>query len=356
MYTLNEKIRDLEPYEPIAGEYKIRLDANESFLCLPESVMASALHAMMRVELNRYPDPTAKDLCAAFAKSYKVKPACVAAGNGSDELINVIFQSFLMKGETYATLTPDFSMYDFYGYVSECRGIEIKKDENFTIDIDKVIETCNNENVKLLIFSNPCNPTSVGLTREAVRKIIRGVSALVVLDEAYMDFWNESMLGEFENYDNLLILKTCSKAFGLAALRVGFAVGNEKLVRAIKAVKSPYNVNTCSQKMAEAVLKNRAEADAAVRRLLLSRDELQQKFDRMAQRFPEKLQTVKSVTNFVVLRTPYAKELYERLLVESIAVRYFKNMSALRITAGSTGENAVVTEHIQRFFEEKEQA
>ena len=226
MYTLNEKIRDLEPYEPIAGEYKIRLDANESFLCLPESVMASALHAMMRVELNRYPDPTAKDLCAAFAKSYKVKPACVAAGNGSDELINVIFQSFLMKGETYATLTPDFSMYDFYGYVSECRGIEIKKDENFTIDIDKVIETCNNENVKLLIFS---------LTREAVRKIIRGVSALVVLDEAYMDFWNESMLGEFENYDNLLILKTCSKAFGLAALRVGFAVGNEKLVRAIKA-------------------------------------------------------------------------------------------------------------------------
>lgn len=229
MYTLNEKIRDLEPYEPIAGEYKIRLDANESFLCLPESVMASALHAMMRVELNRYPDPTAKDLCAAFAKSYKVKPACVAAGNGSDELINVIFQSFLMKGETYATLTPDFSMYDFYGYVSECRGIEIKKDENFTIDIDKVIETCNNENVKLLIFSNPCNPTSVGLTRETVRKIIRGVSALVVLDEAYMDFWNESMLGEFENYDNLLILKTCSKAFGLAALRVGFAVGNEKL-------------------------------------------------------------------------------------------------------------------------------
>ena len=245
MYTLNEKIRDLEPYEPIAGEYKIRLDANESFLCLPESVMASALHAMMRVELNRYPDPTAKDLCAAFAKSYKIKPACVAAGNGSDELINVIFQSFLMKGETYATLTPDFSMYDFYGYVSECCGIEIKKDENFTIDIDKVIETCNNENVKLLIFSNPCNPTSVGLTREAVRKIIRGVSALVVLDEAYMDFWNESMLGEFENYDTLLILKTCSKAFGLAALR---------------------------------------------------------------------------------------------------------------ITAGSTGENAVVTEHIQRFFEEKEQA
>lgn len=107
MYTLNEKIRDLEPYEPIAGEYKIRLDANESFLCLPESVMASALHAMMRVELNRYPDPTAKDLCAAFAKSYKVKPACVVAGNGSDEL-STSFPELSDEGRDYATLTPDF--------------------------------------------------------------------------------------------------------------------------------------------------------------------------------------------------------------------------------------------------------
>ena len=85
-------------------------------------------------------------------------------------------------------------MYDFYGYIAECRGVAIEKNENWTIDVDKVIETCNNERVKLLIFSNPCNPTSLGLDRAAVRQIISGVSALVVLDEAYMDFWEESML------------------------------------------------------------------------------------------------------------------------------------------------------------------
>ena len=106
-YQLNQKIRDLVPYEPISGTYDIRLDANESYFTLPEQAYEKALKAALSVPLNRYPDPTAKDLCAAFAKSYKVKPACVAAGNGSDELINVIFQSFLMKGETYATLTPD---------------------------------------------------------------------------------------------------------------------------------------------------------------------------------------------------------------------------------------------------------
>ena len=150
MYTLNEKIRDLEPYEPIAGEYKIRLDANESFLCLPESVMASALHAMMRVELNRYPDPTAKDLCAAFAKSYKVKPACVAAGNGSDELINVIFQSFLMKGEEFAYIlginydvTLLERMEGFLGGFLSCQGnLYETMRENGAGTLDTIYDSC----------------------------------------------------------------------------------------------------------------------------------------------------------------------------------------------------------------------
>ncbi len=351
MYELNEKIRDLEPYEPIAGEYKIRLDANESFLRLPESIMASALHATFSVELNRYPDPTAKALCAAFARAYRVDAANVVAGNGSDELISIIFQSFLQKGDTYATVAPDFSMYDFYGYLAECRGVSIPKNEDWTINVDRLIETCNREQVKLLIFSNPCNPTSLGLDRAAIRRIVSGVSGLVVLDEAYMDFWNESMLAEAASYDNLLILKTCSKAFGLAALRVGFAVGQERLIRAIKAVKSPYNVNALSQRMAETVLKNRGECEAATRRILLSRDALQAGLLQLMQRFPGKMEVVQGVTNFVVVRTPQAEALFQKLLADSIAVRYFKAMSALRITAGSTGENAAVLDHIRDFFE-----
>ncbi len=356
MYELNDKIRDLEPYAPIAGNYKIRLDANESFLRLPESIMAGALHATFSVELNRYPDPTAKGLCAAFARAYGVDAAHVAAGNGSDELISVIFQSFLQKGVAYATVAPDFSMYDFYGYIAECRGVAIEKNENWTIDVDKVIETCNNERVKLLIFSNPCNPTSLGLDRAAVRRIISGVSALVVLDEAYMDFWEESMLQEAAEYDNLLVLKTCSKAFGLAALRVGFAVGCEKLIRAVKAVKSPYNVNALSQRMAEVVLNSRGECGAATRRLLLARDELQAGLEQIAGQFPGQMAVVPSVTNFVVLRTPQAEALFKKLLSDSIAVRYFKNMSALRITAGATGENAAVLAHIRDFFEAQKEA
>ncbi len=112
----------------------------------------------------------------------------------------------------------------------------------------RTMQTCQQEGVKLLIFSNPGNPTSVVCPREEVRRLIRGLpDTLVVLDEAYMDFSDQSLLPEFHDYDNLLILRTCSKAFGMAGLRLGFAVGQKRLVDAIKAVKSPYNVNALSQ-------------------------------------------------------------------------------------------------------------
>lgn len=351
MYELNAKIRDLEPYEPLKGEYAIRLDANESFLPLPEKLRADAFAALSALDLNRYPDPSAAALCAAFAQRYRVPVQNVAAGNGSDELISVIFQSFLEKGDAYAVIAPDFSMYKFYGYISECRGITIKKEENWQIDLDKVIETCNNEGVKLLIFSNPCNPTSIGLDRAAVRRLLQSVSALVVLDEAYMDFWDQSMLPEFQNYDNLLILKTCSKAFGLAALRIGFAVGDEKLIRAVKAVKSPYNVNSLSQKLAETVLLAGEDCDAAFRCILDSRDALWAGLNALAQRFPDKMEVIESVTNFIVMKTARAGELFRYLLGRSIAVRYFADMSALRITAGAPEENAVVLREMAAFFE-----
>ena len=351
MYELNTKIRDLEPYEPLKGELNIRLDANESFLPLPEEIKEKAMCAVAGTALNRYPDPTAYALCAAFAQRYGVPVENVAAGNGSDELISVIMQSFLMKGEKYGVILPDFSMYKFYGYVSECEGIAIGKDDFWKIDVDKVIETCNNENIKLLVFSNPCNPTGQGLDRAAVRKLISSVSALVVLDEAYMDFWDESMLPEFEAYDNLLILKTCSKAFGLAALRVGFAVGQEKLIRAIKAVKSPYNVNSLSQVFAETVLLENAACDAAFEAIRASKAALQAGLLKIAERFPEKLEVRESVTNFCVVKTGFAESLFKFLLSKSIAVRYFKNMSALRITAGTKEENEAVIKEIESFFE-----
>ena len=225
MFLLNDKIKDLKPYDPEMGDTPIHLDANESFLPLPAPILEELAAAVPQVACNRYPDPAAQELCQAFAQYYGVPVENVAAGNGSDELITVLFTGFLQKGEAFATLEPDFSMYAFNGYLQEARHVPIPKGEDYAIDVDRTIQTCRQEGVKLLIFSTPGNPTSIVCPRQEVRRLIQGLpDTLVVLDEAYMDFSDQSLLPEFHDYDNLLLLRTCSKAFGMAGLRLGFAV------------------------------------------------------------------------------------------------------------------------------------
>lgn len=124
-----------------------------------------------------------------------------------------------------------------------------QKKEDLTIDVDALIAAVNESGAKVVLFSNPCNPTSLGLCREEVRKLITSVSALVVLDEGYMDFWDQSLLGEVAQYDNLIILRTCSKAFGMAAVRLGFARGKSETDADAARGEIPYNVNSVSQKM-----------------------------------------------------------------------------------------------------------
>lgn len=340
MYELNDKVKNLVPYSPIAGTYRIRLDANESCFSAPEALRAALAETIMRADFHRYPDPTAAALCEAFASYYGIDARYVTAGNGSDELISVIMNAFLMRGERMMVLSPDFSMYQFYGSLAEAECVEFPKGDALKIDVDAVIAACRREQVRLLIFSNPCNPTSLGLCREAVRRLVRSVDALVVLDEAYMDFWDQTLIGEVQEYENLILLRTCSKAFGMAAVRLGFAVANETLTRVMRAVKSPYNLNTISQAAGALAYRRKAEARETAAKLIASREVLYAGCKALEADFPKQLLVFESVTNFVLIRTAEAKEIHEALLKEGIAVRLMGGY--LRITAGTPEENAEV--------------
>ncbi len=348
MYQLNQKLKGLQPYEPVNAQSMIHLDANESFLPLPKVVLEKAKAALDRVELNRYPDPAAKELCAAFSARYGVPLESAVAGNGSDELIAVLFSGFLQKGEAFATVEPDFSMYAQNGLLSEARHIAISKTD-FRLDIDKIIQTCNNEGVRLLIFSNPCNPTSIVCPKEEVRRLIRGVSALVVLDEAYMDFSDQSLLPEFADHKNLVILRTCSKAVGMAALRLGFAVARKELADALRAVKSPYNVNALSQALGTSVLRREDVLDAALRKILLSQEQLVSGIRQIGERFPGRFRLLPGETNFASLVLPDGKELYRFLWDRGIAVRSTGGL--LRVTCGTGGENSAFLKAFGEYFQ-----
>ena len=349
MFQLNEKVKNLTPYEPISGTYEIRLDANESFLTFPESIENEMVEALKNSALNRYPDPNATKLVEGFSKYFNINPECVTAGNGSDEIISVIMNAFLQKGDKILTLEPDFSMYRFYAEIAECKSVKYQKDDNLDVNIDDVIELANNENVRIVIFSNPCNPTSRIVTKGDVRKLINNTDALVVLDEAYMDFAeDESLLGEFENYDNLIILKTCSKALGSAALRLGFAVANKTLTNVIRAVKSPYNVNSVSQALGEVLFSHPDYIDNCIETVVNSRKEL---YSAILEIKSDKIEKVyETHTNFVFMKVKNAKQVFEKMKENSIIIRNMGDY--LRITAGTKYENEKMLETFKKVLEE----
>lgn len=347
-FELNEKVKNLKPYDPICGDFEIRLDANESFIQPSDEMMVDVMSSISNIALNRYPDSTAYDVCEQFAKLYDIPSNFVVAGNGSDEIISVIMTAFLQKGDKVITLTPDFSMYNFYTSLVECECIEFAKDDDFNVDFDKLILEINNTNARMVIFSNPCNPTSVGFLAKDVKKLIENTNALIVLDEAYMDFWNQSLLCDVQNYDNLIILRTCSKAIGLASIRLGFAVANTKLINVIKSAKSPYNVNSLTQAVACSLLSQREYIEQSIEAIKNSLDALYFELKKIEKKFPKNLKIYKSNTNFVFIKTQDAKQIFEFLKTNGIIVR---NMNGyLRITAGSQDENQKLLNQIKKFY------
>lgn len=349
-YVLNNKIRDLKPYDPIQGNYKIRLDANESFYNLPDVLRLDVEERLAAVNFNRYPDPLAKEVCAKFASYYGVDPKLVTAWNGSDESISIIMTAFLMSGDKVITLSEDFSMYRFYASIAEAKLVTVQKREDLTIDVDQLISTSNAAGANMIIFSNPCNPTSLGLKREDVLRLIESVDALVVLDEAYMDFWDQSLLDRVNDFDNLIILRTCSKAFGMASVRLGFSVANETLTNALKAVKSPYNSNVLTQEIGSVIYGNPDIMRACTEDIIASRKALSVEIAKLLEVYPNAFTMYDSCTNFVYLKAEQAKEIYEYLLANSIAIRYFET-GYLRITAGTEEENAALIAALQNYLE-----
>ncbi len=334
MYNLTEKLVSLTPYDPIQGDYKIRLDANESFI---DTDAESLLNAVKGASLNRYPDPYAKKLIKAYGELYGVNEEFITAGNGSDELISIITACFLQKNERVLCLSPDFSMYAFYSSLYELDVRVLEKESDLTVNIDKVIEKVNTENIKAVIFSNPCNPTSLGLLKNEVVRLINSVNALVIADEAYMDFWGEenSLMKCAAEYDNLIVLRTCSKALGMAGLRLGFAVSGKLITEKLRAAKSPYNVNVLTQYAAEYFISDSKEMKRRIEACITARKELYG--DLNCRNYPFFETIYPSVTNFVFIKTSKAKEIFEYLLSNLIAVRYMGDY--LRITAGNETEN-----------------
>ncbi len=341
MYQLPQKLQTLVPYEPLTGSYPIRADANESFLAPPASLRAQIAKAVSTLDFNRYPDPNCTGLCRRFADFFGLEEKHIVAGNGSDELIGLIISSFTSAGESMAVVSPDFSMYAFYAQMNGVRVETFSKEgSELALDADALVAFAREKQVSLLILSNPCNPTSLAASREEILKIVDSLDCLVVIDEAYMDFAEGSILDLADSRDNLIVLKTCSKAFGMAAIRLGFAVANQTIIDAIRAVKSPYNVNSMTQAVGCLLLEQKDYLQACIRQIKDSRDALYRMICGLQPEKREILEVANTRANFVFLRLPEPEPVFRAMLKRGIAVRCLGRY--LRISAGSEAENKAV--------------
>ncbi|MBQ2827028.1 MAG: histidinol-phosphate transaminase [Clostridia bacterium] len=344
-----EKIAKLDEYIPDNGKYDIRVDANESPFLPSEAMKKDMENAFSGLAFNRYPDSEASCVKRAFAEVYGLDADCVVAGNGSDELISVIAATFLSPGDKVLVVLPDFSMYEFYSKISGAEVVRYEKHSDFSVDFDDISRVVAKENIKMVIFSNPCNPTGRAYDRETIDRFLDTADTLIVVDEAYMEFCtaDASVLGEYKSRDNLIVLKTLSKAFGLAAMRCGFAVSNRELITAIKKVKSPYNVNSATQAVAAAVLSHVDEIKENTSAMVRERQRMEKELTALSEKYSFKV--YRSDTNFVFMHIGVkSREIYSYLADRSVKIRLMGEY--LRITASYPEETDRVMSALRAAF------
>ena len=348
IYTPAKKLKGLDLYIPPESDYRIRLDSNESPYPLPDALQKELADTVAKAAVNRYPDSRAEKLTEEAGRFFGISPDCITPGNGSDELIALLLGTLLEKGDNVLTISPDFSMYAFYGFLNELKIHTLQKEDDMKINVSKIIEYCNAYSVKAVIFSNPCNPTSLGVRRQDVERLIKGVACLVIVDEAYMDFWDQSVIEDINDLDNLIVLKTCSKNIGMAGLRLGFALTNPKLTEIIRAVKSPYNINSVTQAAGCFILRQKGLIAENTAKMISVRNDLKRALLDMSEHYFSIERVYDSVTNFVLIKNPKSKEIAERLAERSISVRLLGGY--LRITAGTEEENREFLENFENIL------
>lgn len=319
-------MRDIELYEA-RQTGGLLLNANEASEGFSSEVMDRIHQALDAMAFNRYPDDDCTALHQAYAAWTGLQPSQVLAGNGSDAMLGLMIGLFTSRDKSLVTWDPDFSMYDYYASMQEA---EIRKVP--VGDIQAL--SAAGRDAGLVVISNPNNPTGLTLSREQIRQILAALpDTPVVVDEAYMDFSDQSMLDEIEDWDNLYVTRTLSKALGAASLRLGFLVTSDRNMRNIRPYKVPYGVNTFTQAAGTVLLQMADAAKDRIDRICTERERLYEALKDM------NLPVQPSGANFLFLQGEGMEALGQGLEKAGIIVRTWPGKDQIRITIGLPEEN-----------------
>ena len=333
LHTLiRENIKSLKPYSSARDEYKdvaindmIFLDANEN---------------PFENGVNRYPDPQQLTVKKVLANLKNVSEKNILLGNGSDEVLDLIFRAFCEPNkDNIITLPPTYGMYSVLAALNAIEDRKVLLSRDFQPQIPQILAAVN-DNSKVLFLCSPNNPSGNSFTEEAVETLLKNFSGLVVIDEAYIDFSaQESWLKKLNEYPNLVITQTLSKAYGMAGIRLGICYASEEIIRILNNIKPPYNINELTQQKALERLQDREGVAQEIETILSERNHLSIALEEIS--FIEKIYA--SDANFVLIKVDDATKRYNQLIANGIVIRNRTTQplceNTLRLTVGTKEEN-----------------
>ncbi|RYE57899.1 MAG: histidinol-phosphate transaminase [Sphingobacteriales bacterium] len=328
-----ENIKNLKPYSTARDEYKgqasVFLDANENSYGSP-----------LDKNYNRYPDPLQLDLKDAISKIKGVPIENTFLGNGSDEAIDLLYRAFCEPGkDNVIILPPTYGMYEVSANINNVEIRKVNLLSNFQLDLNGIAEAID-ENTKLIFICSPNNPTGNSILRTDIETVIANFNGLVIIDEAYINYAKQrTFIKELTEYPNLVVMQTFSKAWGLAALRLGMAFATRPVIDVLNKVKPPYNINQATQDIALEALKNIEQVNDWIKITVQERDKLSTDLAAL----PMVKKVYPSDANFILVEVGEALKTYNALVEQGIIIRDRSKVTlcegCLRITIGTEKEN-----------------
>lgn len=297
---------------------------------------------------NRYPDPIQRPLKKLWAQQKGVSEDQILFGNGSDEVLDLLFRAFCNPAiDEIITLPPTYGMYEVLAGINDVKNTQIPLSPTFQIDTESVLNALK-PSVKLLFVCSPNNPSGNLMDVQAVQKILGASQGIVVVDEAYIDFTQQdSYVTLLEQYPNLVVTQTLSKAYGLAGIRLGVLMASAEIISILHKIKPPYNVNTLSQEQAALRLADTEGVQSEIKEILEQRSQLESTLKEVS--FVKEL--IPSQANFILARVDHATKRYDQLIEKGIVVRNRSKQlhceNTLRFTVGTPLENKVLIETLK---------
>jgi histidinol-phosphate aminotransferase len=336
---IRDEVRAMKAYPVAQAHGLVKLDSMENPYGLPRALQREIAEAVSRVEINRYPDPTAPALVRRLREAMGIGPEYgVLLGNGSDEIIHIIVQAVARRGAVVLAARPSFVMFGAYADLAGLEYVGVMLRPDFTIDIGAFLAALDRHRPAVVFIAYPNNPSGNLFDEESVARIIAAAPGLVVLDEAYHAFARKTFMTRLAEFPNLIVMRTLSK-LGLAGIRLGYAVGRPEWILEFDKVRPPYNVNSLTHVVAERILAHVDVLEAQAQSIIAERERLDAEL-----RGFSRVTVFPSDANFILVRVPDAHAVYEGMRRRGVLIKDLHTGVPLldgcvRLTIGTPEEN-----------------